>query len=148
MIYFDKDPSGPLASWLCIRIGYVPTPHLRVVGRLNERNEILGVVGFDGFNGASCQMHSAGEGNWVSRKLLYTSFDYPFNVCKLNCVLGLVPSGNTRAVKFNLHLGFTLVNTIDGAHPDGALHLMLMNKAECRWINGSTVSRKRNLICA
>ena len=123
-----------LGTWLCNRIGLTPSPNLRCIGNLSAEGGIIGVVGYDGFNGASAQMHSAGDGNWVTRDLLFAAFDYPFNVCKLNMVLGLLPSGNTQAIKFNTHLGFRTVLDLPGAHPDGSLIVMVMERRECRFL--------------
>lgn len=123
-----------LAHWLCERIGYMPTPHLRCIANVTREGKILGVVGFDGWNGASCQMHVAGEGNWVSRELIRAVFDYVFNTSRLNVVLGLVPSGNERALRFDLHVGFKEVARIAGAHPDGALIVLELRKENCRYL--------------
>jgi hypothetical protein len=91
-------------------------------------------VGFDQFNGASIMMHSAGEGNWLTRDLLWAAFDYPFNICQANMVIGLVPSGNAQAIRFNTHIGFKTELKLDGAHPDGALVMMIMRRQECRFL--------------
>ena len=123
-----------LARWLCERIGYMPTPHLRVIGNVTKEGKILGVVGFDGWNGASCQMHVAGEGNWISRELIRATFDYAFNVAGLKVVLGLVPSGNTKALRFNKHVGFIEIAKIDGGHPDGALVILELRRENCRYL--------------
>jgi RimJ/RimL family protein N-acetyltransferase len=124
-----------LASWLCKRIELMPTPHIRCIGRVSsDGRTLMAVIGFDGYNGASVQMHVAGEGNWVNREILRAVFDYPFNQMKCNVVLGLVPSGNKAAIRFNEHLGFKLENELHGAHPDGSLLLMTMRRGECRWM--------------
>ena len=126
-----------LASWLCDRIGLKPTMDLRCIGRLDAAGRrIIGVIGYDGWNGASVQMHVAGEGNWVNRAILYAAFDYPFRVCNVDMVLGMVPSGNVAALRFNTHLGFKVEHEIVGAHPDGSLIIMSMTRAECRWNRG------------
>lgn len=127
-------PQDVLASWLCKRIGLTPSPHLRCMGVVYE-GELRAVVGFDSWNGASCQMHvAARDGHWVTRELLRQVFWYPFVACKLAVVLGAVPSGNTRALKFNRRIGFTEVARIEGAHPDGALVIMQLRRENCRWI--------------
>lgn len=124
-----------LAAWLCERIGLMPTPHLRCIGSIrDDGSEIMGVVGFDGFNGASVMMHVAGTPHWISKTMLHAAFDYPFNVMGCSCVLGLVPSGNDDALRFNTKLGFKVVNRIHGAHPDGALVLMVMYRDQCKWL--------------
>jgi hypothetical protein len=123
-----------LASWLCKRIGLVPSPHLRCFGVVQE-GELVAVVGFDGWNGASCQMHVAGDGgHWVTRTLLRTVFRYAFADNELKLVLGIIPSGNTAALRFNSHIGFTEVTRIEGAHPDGALVIMELRRENCRWL--------------
>jgi hypothetical protein len=132
MVVTDKQ--GLLASLLCDRIGLTPTPDLRCIGTVTSEGEIAGIVGYDGYNGASVMMHVAGFGNWINRDILKAAFDYPF--IKLDCkvVLGLVPSGNTEALKLNKHLGFKVITEIEGAHPDGSLILMAMRREECRWL--------------
>ena len=133
MIRFSADPYGVFASWLCERIEYVPSPNFRSLARV-EHGRILGVVGYDSWNGASCQMHIGGSGRWLNRRLLFAAFDYPFNVCGLNCVLGLVPSGNQAALRFDRHLGFKEVAELKGAHPDGSLFLLRMDRSDCKWL--------------
>lgn len=140
--------SGPLDSlttWLCQRIGLVPTPDIRCIGRTARNGHLMAVIGFDGWNGASVEMHVAGEGNWISRDLLFAAFDYPFNVGKVKMVLGRVPSGNFSAVRLNLHLGFRIEHTIRDAHPDGALHIMAMRREDCRWLERANGQRQKHV---
>lgn len=123
-----------MKEWLCERIGLTPTNDLVCIG--NEFDgQLRGVVGYDNYNGASVMMHVAGEGNWFTKDMLHAVFDYPFNVMEVNMVIGLVPSGNTDAIRFNKHIGFKLEYTIKGAHPDGALLIMSMTREECRFLN-------------
>lgn len=122
-----------MARWLCQRIGLVPTPMLVCMGNV-VNGRLRGVVGYDNHNGASCVVHSAGEGNWLTRDFLHVVFDYPFNHCGYNILLGFVPSGNTRAIKLNQHLGFEVLNEIAGGHPDGSLFIMGMRKEQCRFL--------------
>lgn len=125
-----------LATWLCKRIGLVGSPHMRCIGQVESDGKIIGVVGFDGYNGASVMMHVAGEGaRWVSKSLLYATFDYAFRRLKCNLVLGLVPSGNKAALRFNRHLGFTVECVMQGAHPDGSLILMSLRRENCRYLD-------------
>ena len=128
---------GPhLIQYLREKIQLIPTENCKAIGRI-EDGKILCAVGYDCFNGASCQMHVAGEGkNWINREILKAAFDYPFNQLGLQMVIGPVPSGNTDAIKLDLHLGFKLLCDIPGAHPDGSLLIMGMYKHECRWIHG------------
>lgn len=129
-----NDQQGVLIDWLCSRIGYMPTPHMRAIGNINAAGSVCGVVGYDGFNGASVQMHVAGEPGWVDRAILRAAFHYPFVILGCRVVLGLVPSGNTVALQFNHDLGFTRVAEIPDAHPDGSLIVLQMRREECRWL--------------
>lgn len=136
-----------LAHWLCDRIGLVATPNLKCIGQV-KNSKLVAVIGYDSYNGASIQMHSAGEGNWNSRELLRTAFHYPFEVCKVNMVIGMVPSGNARAIRFNTHLGFKTIHVLEGAHPDGALVLMTMKRGECRFLYSLRRSNGQKILTA
>ena len=39
-----------LATWLCKRIGLVPTANLKCLGRVDKDGQIMGVIGYDGYN--------------------------------------------------------------------------------------------------
>ena len=127
-----------LARWLCERIELAPTSHFVVIGNVDPNtHEIRGVVGYDGWNGAACEMHMAGSPGWITRELIWAAFDYPFNQAKCNVVIAKVPSGNTQALDIDRRLGFKTACILDGAHPDGALHILTMQKSDCRWLKGN-----------
>lgn len=128
-----SEPQHELKVWLCDRIGLVATPHLCCIGSVIG-GVLKGVVGFDNYNGSSVMMHSAGDAGWLTREMLHAAFHYPFEACKVNMIIGLVPSGNAQAIRFNTHIGFKTELTLDGAHPDGALVLMTMRRGECRYL--------------
>lgn len=123
-----------LARWLCERIGYMPTPWLKCIANVTIEGKILGVVGFDNWNGASCQMHVAGEGRWLTRDMVRACFDYAFNVAGLRVVIGLVPSTNAKALRFDKHVGFTEVGRIADAVPGGDLVIMQLRREHCRYL--------------
>lgn len=97
---------------------------------------IRAVIGFDGFNGASIEMHVAsdGTGHWCTRRVLAAAFDYPFRICGVKVIVGRVPSGNTAALQFDKRVGFELSAIIPDAHPDGALHILTMRREDCRFL--------------
>ena len=124
-----------LVHWLCERIGYVPTPHMRCLGSVDSTDTILrGVVGYDGYNGASVVMHMAGAPGWMDKAILHAAFDYPFNEMGCNQALAFVPSGNDAALKINRRLGFEVLLELPDAHPDGALFVMRMTRDNCKWL--------------
>lgn len=133
----STDNQYELSSWLCEKIGLVPTPDLRCIG-VYRSGVVIGCIGFDQFNGASLTIHSAGaEFGWITRGLIKVVFEYAFNVCKVKMIIGLVPSGNKEALRFNTHLGFKTKLVFEDAHPDGALVIMTMLRRECRYLTRS-----------
>jgi hypothetical protein len=130
IVYHDQQFLG---EWLCDRIKLIPTPELRCIGRVRDGN-LIGVVGYDAWNGSSCQMHYASNGErWINREFLFHAFWFPFNN-GYKVLIGFVPGNNKKAIKLNQHLGFSKLAEIPDAHPDGKLILMTMSKDSCRWI--------------
>jgi RimJ/RimL family protein N-acetyltransferase len=131
-----------LYDWLDKRISLAWSTDFRALGRVID-GKLVGVVGYNGFNGASCQMHMAGDGlHWINKQFIRKAFELPFVQWKLNMVMGLVPSGNESALVIDKKLGFQEVATIDGAHPDGALLILMMKRENCRWLAGGQRGEK------
>lgn len=132
--FLTDAPLTPLFGFLAERTGIMWTPDFQALGRVVE-GELVGVIGFNNFNGASCHIHMAGDGTrWMSRGLLETAARYVFIGRKLEMMFGLVPSGNVAALEQDLRMGFTQLIEIPGAHPDGSLHILQMTRAQCRWL--------------
>lgn len=122
-----------LFDFLKQRIQIMWSEDFEALGRVVD-GKLIGAVGFHGFNGASCFVHMAGDPGWMSRGLLETVSRYVFVMRGMNMMFGMVPSGNTRAYDIDLRLGFKELLTIPGAHPDGAMHMLVMRKEDCRWL--------------
>lgn len=133
--FFVTQPVMVLYDWLAARVGMAWSTDFCAIGRVVDR-QLVGVVGYNSFTGASCQMHMAGEGRWMTREFLQRAFHYPFLAWGFPMVFGTVPSGNTRALDIDRRLGFKELIYIPGAHPDGGLHLLQMLREDCRWISG------------
>jgi RimJ/RimL family protein N-acetyltransferase len=122
-----------LWSWLHERIGLPWSTDFIALGRVQD-GKIIGVVGYTNFTGTSCHMHMAGEGRWMTRQFLHEAFRYPFETLHLTMVLGVVPSGNTRALGIDRKLGFRELLYVPDAHPDGGIHILQMKRPDCRWL--------------
>lgn len=123
-----------LAEFLCPQIGMDARPDdLRLIGRERD-GRIVGAVGFCNWTARAVEMHCAGIGQWLTRGLLRAAFRYPFVLAGKAVVIATVGSGNDRALRLNRHLGFREDGRIEGAHTDGALVIMSMRRAECRWL--------------
>jgi RimJ/RimL family protein N-acetyltransferase len=103
---------------------------------LDRDGELIAGVLYDNFNGKSVCMHVAGVGNWLNRDFLRVCFDYPFNQMKVGKLIGLVDSGNAKALKFDRHLGFVSEALIKDAGKTGDLHILTMTREQCRFLKG------------
>ncbi len=132
--FLTSTPEMVLYDWLNERIGIAWAVDLRLLGRVVDK-KIVGVIGFAGFNGASCEVHFAGERpGWLTRSMLRVAFGYVFEDLNLVMIFARVPSGNATSLRVCKKLGFTTVVVIPGAHPDGALHILKLDRRDCRWI--------------
>lgn len=95
---------------------------------------IRGVVGFDEWNGASVQMHVAGEGNWATKELLRAAFWYPFVQLKVKTLLAYVAATNIKSVAMCHHVGFRMEHVLEDGHPDGDLIIFSMRPGDCRYL--------------
>jgi hypothetical protein len=117
-----------VAHWLCSEIDLIPTDDFRCLANCTTDGRILGAVGYDRWNGASCEIHVAGRKGWLTPDFLTEALDYPFNTCNLELLFGIVPSGNMEALEFDKKLGFQELAVVPHAHPDGALHILTLRK--------------------
>ena len=113
-----------------------PSGDFQAFGTVSEVTEtLMGVVAFNGFWGHVCTMHTAGEGNWVSRKLIWRSFDYPFRQLGLQAVLAPVAASNTRALKFDAKMGFKEVHRVRNGWDEGDdLIILQLLREDCCWL--------------
>jgi len=125
--YTDKPPLV-LHDWLRQRIQLPWGEDFRGLARVID-GQIVGCVGYVGFTGTSCEMHMAGERpGWFNREFIRLAFRYPFDMLNLPMVFGRVPSGNTRALDIDKRLGFKELVFLEGAHPDGGIHLLRLTR--------------------
>lgn len=128
-----NDEQADLFGWLEPRIQLLRTPDFRAVGRIVD-GKIVGAFAFNNHNGASCQMHVAGEGRWLNRALLWKAFQVPFVEWRYNVLIGPISSANQVSQRLATGLGFSLHATIQDAHVDGALQLYVLRKEACKWL--------------
>lgn len=132
-IVTDKERIGP---WVCERTKGTWSPIDATAIGLEDDGELVAGVTYDHFNGASIAMHVASDGSrkWLSREFLEFAFSYPFEQLKVKKVIGIVPSTNADALRFDKHLGFVEEARIAQGYPDGDLIFLTMRRDQCRWI--------------
>jgi RimJ/RimL family protein N-acetyltransferase len=97
--------------------------------------ELVGVVAFNNISDKSCQFHVASTTEyWVTRKLLFAMFDYPFNKLKVKVILAPISKDNKKSLNFGRKLGFQQVADIPYGHPNGDLIVMAMKRNQCNWL--------------
>lgn len=107
----------------------------QAIGRVGKNLQLIGVVGYNGFCGQTCQIHTAGVGHWVSRELIHKTFDYPFRQLGMEHLFAPVAASNSRALRFDRKMGFTDFGRIkDGYEPNVDLILLTLAKKDCRWL--------------
>ena len=105
------------------------------IGWVKDGSIVSGVVYCD-WNGQNVVCHIASDGSkrWMTKRYLWTIFDYPFTQLKAERITVCVGEGNKDSLRFVLHLGFTLEARLSKAHPTGDLLILRMFKRDCRWL--------------
>lgn len=138
MIVTSKDEASRWALYRFLRERDVALPQSEDFHAIGEvRNgELIASVGYSHFCGRTCAMLVASEGtNWITRDLLWASFDYPFNQCDMVQIFASVARNNPKALKLDLHLGFEILTTVkDGKAPGVDLDVLTMKRENCRWL--------------
>lgn len=135
-----------VGTWVCAKTGGCYTEGATI--GLEQDGELVAGVIVDNWNGASAQMHVAGEGNWLNREFLLFCFDYVFRQLNLNVVIGVVSSDNAKALRFDRHLGFKEIAKIPKGHPAGDLVILTMTKEDCRYAGVNYGIEKLSAACA
>lgn len=92
-------------------------------------------VGYNGFIGRTCCMHVViQQPEAMTPRIVREAFEFPFNVCGCEVVLGMVDSVNTQALDFDRRLGFEEIARIPNGGLEGDLIVFRMTRAECRWL--------------
>jgi RimJ/RimL family protein N-acetyltransferase len=96
----------------------------------------VGACLFDNWTNNSVQCHFMITTPMVLKHgFLEACFDFMFNVGNVSRVYGLVPGNNTKAIKFNEHMGFTIKATMEEAYDVGIDYLLMeMKRENCRFI--------------
>ncbi|HEJ7283140.1 acyl-CoA N-acyltransferase [Serratia phage Parlo] len=127
--------SGELIAWAAEKIGFEPRDDAKAIG-WESSGVLRAVTLWDGFSVCDCNIHIAsdGSGHWLSRPYLRASFMHPFVQWNMRRVTGLVPSKNSAALRFDLHLGFEREGIIRHALPDDDIIVLGMLRENCRYI--------------
>lgn len=120
-------------------VQFVPKLHA-CVARYSKNDALMGGVLFTDYRVGSVVMHwAAFHRNWVSRALIWLSFDYPFRQLGVDKVFGLTPESNVIARNAALRFGFKIEGTVKDVfrRADGYnnLYVLGMYKKDCKWLD-------------
>jgi hypothetical protein len=115
------DEQAMLVAWLCERLELIPTAAVMAIGSVNEKGELLGVAGYDNYNGSAVDMHMAGTAGWWNKAFLHYAFYYPFVELGCKIAIGKVAGKNKLALDIDRRLGFKEVCVIPDAFPDDSI---------------------------
>lgn len=100
---------------------------------LEKDGEIIAATGYEDFTGASVRTHIAVKGR-VTKEFIRYIFWYPFEQLKVKKLIGLVSSGNEKALKLDKNFGFVEEAVVKDVYQDGDLHVLTMTKEQCRFL--------------
>ncbi len=118
-----------------------------IVAYETETGKILACCGIDSFTQNSCSTHMAIDNPAVLRHgFLQELARHIFITCGRSNVIGLVPSTNARAMRFNEHIGFREIARIPDAIADGIDYVVMqMTRDECKWLEVSDGTEYRRI---
>jgi RimJ/RimL family protein N-acetyltransferase len=128
-------PRELLWSFLSTRVEIPWSEDFRAIGKVKS-DCLLAVVGYNGFTGRTCFMHSAiDDPSVIDRTFVRAVFEYPFVTCNLTHVLAPADSANEKSLTLLRKVGFKEAIRFEDAGLDGKdLILLQLKRDECRWI--------------
>lgn len=104
-----------------------------------ETGKILACCACDSFTKTSCATHMAIVDPMVLRHgFLEAIAHHLFVTCNRSNVIGLVPSINAQALRFNEHIGFKEIARIPDGLDEGVDYvIMQMKREDCKWLEVS-----------
>lgn len=135
MIVCSPEANEEIGLWVMDRVGGQYIGQESQCFGVVQDGKITGGVVYDGWNGASMRITTAGEGKrWITKGFLWMIFDYAFNQAKVNVVMAMISSANEPSLRLCEKVGFKRVAEIDDAYPDGAMVIFSLTKKDCKWV--------------
>jgi len=133
MIEFGRTDHG---ARIAEAAGFICGPSDIVISRTDDYGKLLGGVVFYDYTGRSISMHVAGfDPHWISRDMLFVTFDYPFVQLKCASIFCQLRSSNLKVLEFVKKIGFKREVVIPEVFPDGDMIVGRLRAEECRWLN-------------
>lgn len=125
-------------QWLIERTSCAASGGFRAIKAVDSQGQIRGMVGYDLWTKNAVTCHMAVETPIAWRALIPACFQYPFEECRREIMLGVIPADNTKSWGMAGHLGFKLVHTVRDGWARGVDLLMLeLRRDDCRFLKRS-----------
>jgi len=122
-------------EWIASRATLAVGPLFRAIKAVDEKGNIHGMVGFDGWTPNSVSLHLALDNPLALRSLLKPGFGIAFDEFYRGVIVVTVLSDNARSLALIPKLGFREVHRIrDGWKPGIDMVLFEMRREDCRWV--------------
>lgn len=124
-------------NWMRERTSLLRVEDTRgIVAYEDNDGSILAACVADSFGVDNCNVHICiGNPLVIRRGFLNEIARWLFIDCGRTRILGLVPSNNERARRFDEHIGFTEIARVPNAVADGVDYIVMeMHRDTCRWL--------------
>ena len=125
--------NGPhVGLWVGERMeGIFPAERSVAIGLEKDGRLVAGTV-YENWNGRSVVCHIAWER--VTPTYVAAVYDYAYNVCGVDKIIGPISSNHTRALRLVRKMGFSEEARLKDAAPDGDIVLMTLTPERCRFL--------------
>ena len=125
--------SGPhVGLWVTEQTQGGFDPARSVAIGLERDGEIVAGTVYENWNGVSVMCHIVWQ--QITPAYLAAVYDYPYNVAKVDKIIGPISSNHTRALKLVRKMGFSEEARLKDAAPDGDIVLMTLTPDRCRFL--------------
>lgn len=126
-----------VAGWIAARVESCESLDGAVAFAAVRDGRLVGGIAFTEFRGRDIRVTVAGEGAWLSRRLLRTAFAYAFRDLGCRRISAMVKRGNVASRNLVKRLGFRLEGRHPGFFEDGDILCSYGLLADdCLWLKG------------
>jgi hypothetical protein len=101
----------------------------------DEKGQIRACCIADSFTVDGCNVHFAIDSAIVIKYGFFHEVSHHlFNTCGRKRIFGLVPASNAKALKLDMHMGFTEVSRVPNGFAEGVDYVVLMMDRDNRWL--------------
>ena len=122
-----------VGHWVSARVnGQYFESGSQAIGLEKDGKIIAGVI-YENWNQVSIWCHIAIEGR-LTKKYLWTIFDYPFKQIGAKKIIVPVSSSNEKSLRLVGNMGFVEEARVKDARPDGDMVFLVMDRENCRFL--------------